>query len=193
MVEAAAVDANGDARMGGAGAANDRRLHPTDERSDEGWWRRRESFFRVLLSHRMLREVLKKTPETPHRIKNPITRTYRVHGIGRRVRPQVRSRRWLARLSPPMPPLRASQPFDHPDWIFELKHDGFHALAIIEGHRCRLVSRQGHQFWQMAQLAEELAHAVRVERAVLDGEIVCLRRDGNSDFSSERAQAANPP
>ena len=29
--------------MGGAGAANDRRLRQTDERSEEGWWRRRES------------------------------------------------------------------------------------------------------------------------------------------------------
>jgi bifunctional non-homologous end joining protein LigD len=83
-----------------------------------------------------------------------------------------------------MPLLRASHPFDHPDWIFELKHDGFRALAIIERHHCRLVSRRGHDFWQWPQLAEELAHAVRVERAVLDGEIVCLRRDGNSDFYS---------
>jgi bifunctional non-homologous end joining protein LigD len=82
----------------------------------------------------------------------------------------------------PMPLLRAPAPFDHPDWLFELKHDGFRALAIIEGHRCRLVSRQRHDFRQWPQLAEELAHAVRVDHAVLDGEIVCLRRNGLSDF-----------
>ena len=83
-----------------------------------------------------------------------------------------------------MPLLHAPEPFDHPDWLFELKHDGFRALAIIEGHHCRLVSRQGHTFWQWPQLAEELAHAVRANRAVLDGEIVCLRADGASDFYS---------
>jgi bifunctional non-homologous end joining protein LigD len=81
-----------------------------------------------------------------------------------------------------MPLLLAPQPFDHPDWVFELKLDGFRALAIIEGHRCRLVSRQGHDLWQWPQLAEELAHAVQVDRAVLDGEMVCLRRNGVSDF-----------
>jgi hypothetical protein len=42
-VEAGGVDANRDARTGGAGAANDRRRRQTDERSEEGWWRRRES------------------------------------------------------------------------------------------------------------------------------------------------------
>jgi len=30
----------------------------------------------------------------------------------------------------PMPLVRAPEAFDHPDWLFELKHDGFRALAI---------------------------------------------------------------
>ena len=83
-----------------------------------------------------------------------------------------------------MPLLRVLQPFDHPDWLFELKHDGFRALAILERHRCRLVSRSGYVFKQWPQLAEELAHTVRADRAVLDGEVVCLRPDGVSDFYS---------
>lgn len=81
-----------------------------------------------------------------------------------------------------MPLLRAPEPFDHPDWLFELKHDGFRALAVVEGHRCALVSRNGHVFAQWPQLAEEIAHSVRATRAVLDGEIACLRPDGSSDF-----------
>ena len=84
----------------------------------------------------------------------------------------------------PMPLLRATAPFDHPEWIFELKHDGFRALAVVEGHQCELLSRQGHQFRQWPQLAEEIAHAVRADRAVLDGEVVCLQPDGRSDFYS---------
>jgi bifunctional non-homologous end joining protein LigD len=83
-----------------------------------------------------------------------------------------------------MPLLRAPAPFDHPDWLFELKHDGFRALAVIEGHRCRLVSRNGHAYGQWPQLAEKLAHAVRAHRAVLDGEVVCLKHDGRSDFEA---------
>jgi len=32
----------------------------------------------------------------------------------------------------PINPTRIAAPFDHQDWIFELKHDGFRALAYIE-------------------------------------------------------------
>ena len=83
-----------------------------------------------------------------------------------------------------MPLIRVKEPFDHPDWLFELKHDGFRALAVIHGHRCTLVSRRGYVFKQWPQLAEELAHTVRSRDAVLDGEVVVLRPDGSSDFNS---------
>jgi len=82
-----------------------------------------------------------------------------------------------------MPLVRIPEPFDHEQFLFELKHDGFRALAFIRGHHCELVSRQGH-IYKFPQLAEELAHAVRAEEAILDGEIVCLDRDGRSQFYS---------
>jgi len=31
----------------------------------------------------------------------------------------------------PMPLLKRRLPFDHPDWLFQLKYDGFRALARI--------------------------------------------------------------
>jgi ATP-dependent DNA ligase len=38
----------------------------------------------------------------------------------------------------PINPLRIKVPFDDPEFIAELKHDGFRALAYIEsGGRCR--------------------------------------------------------
>jgi bifunctional non-homologous end joining protein LigD len=83
-----------------------------------------------------------------------------------------------------MPLIRVKRPFDHPDWLFELKHDGFRALAIIESHRCSLVSRRGYVFKQWLPLAEEVAHTVRPQHAVLDGEVVVLRNDGSSDFNA---------
>jgi bifunctional non-homologous end joining protein LigD len=38
-------------------------------------------------------------------------------------------------------------PFDDPDFIFELKHDGFRATAYIESGVCRLVSRNLKSLW----------------------------------------------
>jgi bifunctional non-homologous end joining protein LigD len=83
----------------------------------------------------------------------------------------------------PMPLVPVPAAFDHPDWVFELKHDGFRALAHIDGHRCTLVSRRGHVYTQFPMLAEDLAHAVRARSCVLDGEIVCLAPDGRSLFN----------
>jgi len=35
----------------------------------------------------------------------------------------------------PMPLSRRPLPFDHPEWIFELKYDGFRSLAFIQNGR----------------------------------------------------------
>jgi bifunctional non-homologous end joining protein LigD len=83
----------------------------------------------------------------------------------------------------PMRLLRIPEPFDHPDFIFEPKLDGFRALAHVRGHRCELVSRNGHTLKQWPHLAEEIAHAVRAHSAVLDGEICCLEPDGRTHFN----------
>jgi ATP-dependent DNA ligase len=64
-----------------------------------------------------------------------------------------------------MPLGRIPEPFDHDEWIYELKLDGFRALAFIEGHHCRLASRGGHTFRYWTYLDVELAHATRCSSA----------------------------
>jgi bifunctional non-homologous end joining protein LigD len=46
----------------------------------------------------------------------------------------------------PLPVTPRQRPFDGSDWLFELKYDGFRALAYLERGTCRLVSRNGHAF-----------------------------------------------
>jgi ATP-dependent DNA ligase len=55
----------------------------------------------------------------------------------------------------PQPLIRIPAAFDHPDCLFELKLDGFRALAVIDHYTGRLVSRRGHIFTQRPQLCEE--------------------------------------
>lgn len=81
-----------------------------------------------------------------------------------------------------MPLVPVQEPFDELDWIFEPKWDGFRALAYIDRHHCRLVSRRGNVYKSWPYLNTELAHAVRCDQAVLDGEIACLQPDGRSHF-----------
>jgi len=37
-------------------------------------------------------------------------------------------------------PLQRREAFDHPDWLFELKYDGFRALLVIQAGRMQLFS-----------------------------------------------------
>ena len=80
-----------------------------------------------------------------------------------------------------MPLARLHAPFDHPDWIFELKYDGFRALAYVDSGRCSLVSRNGNAFKTFPDLCAGLASAIRGQ-AVLDGEIVHLDPAGVPQF-----------
>jgi len=81
-----------------------------------------------------------------------------------------------------MPLAVLNQPFDHPDWLFENKYDGFRALAYIEDHRVRLVSRKGNVYKSFPALCSAMAECLSVRDAVLDGEIVHLDAAGKPQF-----------
>jgi hypothetical protein len=81
-----------------------------------------------------------------------------------------------------MPLARLHAPFDHPDWIFEPKLDGFRAVAYIEGGTCRLVSRNRNVFKTFGPLAQTMAADLDGRTAILDGEIVRPGPDGRPMF-----------
>jgi bifunctional non-homologous end joining protein LigD len=74
------------------------------------------------------------------------------------------------------------QPFDHPDFLFELKHDGFRALAHVWDGNCELVSRRRNVYKSFQGLKDNLAK-LKVQNAVIDGELVCLDAEGRSIFN----------
>jgi len=76
---------------------------------------------------------------------------------------------------------RSLQPFDDPDWLFELKHDGFRSLAYLENAHCRLVSRRRNTYKSFEVLPSAL-ECLRAQSAILDGEIVALDSNGVSQF-----------
>jgi bifunctional non-homologous end joining protein LigD len=81
-----------------------------------------------------------------------------------------------------MPVGRSPRPFSHPDWIYEIKWDGFRSLAYLEAGHCRLISRNGNEFRSFPALNLALPQECHAQNAVLDGEIVCLDKAGNSQF-----------
>jgi bifunctional non-homologous end joining protein LigD len=82
------------------------------------------------------------------------------------------------------------EPFDDPDYIFELKRDGFRAVVYIEDGECRLVSRNLKNL-RFESLKNALAK-LPVRNAIIDGEIVCLDARGVSQFNQLLNRKAEP-
>ena len=66
------------------------------------------------------------------------------------------------------------------DWLYEIKFDGYRALAFKDGKDVRLVSRNKKAF-DYPQLLDALKF-LPAERAILDGEIAALDEQGRSSF-----------
>jgi bifunctional non-homologous end joining protein LigD len=81
----------------------------------------------------------------------------------------------------PINPTRLAEPFDHADFLYELKHDGFLALAYVQGGACELISRKQNVYKSFGALSGALA-ALPVKDAILDGEIVSLDGAGRRQF-----------
>ena len=82
----------------------------------------------------------------------------------------------------PCIPSRGTLVPSHPDWIHEVKHDGFRMMVAKDGERVKLYSRNGHDFTARYPLIVETARRMRPSHFVLDGEAVLLDLRGISDF-----------
>jgi bifunctional non-homologous end joining protein LigD len=76
------------------------------------------------------------------------------------------------------------KPFDDPDWLFELKYDGFRALAYVRRGAVELRSRTEHVYRQFAPLSATIADELADLELVLDGEIACLDEQGRTQFDA---------
>src|SRR5713101_1279574 len=83
----------------------------------------------------------------------------------------------------PMLATPTDKAFDDPDWLFEIKWDGYRAVAFIEDGRVRLVSRSQNDLTAQFPELGSLPQFVKAQRAILDGEIVALDGEGRPSFS----------
>lgn len=84
---------------------------------------------------------------------------------------------------PPMLATMADAAFDDPDWLFEVKWDGYRVEAVLRDGRVRLWTRNrvdaATYFPDLAGPADWIA----AREAVVDGEVVALDPEGRPDFS----------
>lgn len=75
-----------------------------------------------------------------------------------------------------------------PDWVHEVKFDGYRTLTVIDGSKVTMFSRSGLDWThKYADIARRLK-ALKIDNAILDGEIVALNEHGASSFSRLKAE-----
>lgn len=83
----------------------------------------------------------------------------------------------------PMLATLVDKPFDDPDWVYEIKWDGYRAIALLNGSEADLISRNKKSFNEKFYPIYEALKKWKLN-AVLDGEIVVLTEKGHSNFGS---------
>jgi bifunctional non-homologous end joining protein LigD len=84
---------------------------------------------------------------------------------------------------PPMLATLGSTPFSDPDWLFEIKWDGYRLQAIVDAGKVRTYTRKGLDgATYFPGLLTSPASWVSADQAILDGEVVALDEGGAPDF-----------
>jgi bifunctional non-homologous end joining protein LigD len=74
-------------------------------------------------------------------------------------------------------------PFDDPNWLFEIKWDGYRSITFIENGKVRLVSRNQNELTARYPELKDMAKVIKAKNAILDGEVVALDAEGKPSFS----------
>jgi bifunctional non-homologous end joining protein LigD len=79
-------------------------------------------------------------------------------------------------------------------WTFEVKWDGYRAIASVSHSEVALTSRRGNDLTaRFEHVAKEIAKAVKTPDCVLDGEVCALDDAGRSSFSAMQQGKAGTP
>jgi bifunctional non-homologous end joining protein LigD len=119
-------------------------------------------------------------PSAPHWPSRPVERrrSSLARAAARRAEP-------LPTIAGPMLATAIDAPFDDPAWLFELKWDGYRALATVGADgTARVVSRNGLEFTHKLPELASLAAAFSERPVIVDGELCVLDDEGKSSFGA---------
>src|SRR5689334_11258873 len=68
------------------------------------------------------------------------------------------------------------------DWLYEVKFDGYRALAMRGGSEMRILSRNQKDLGGKFPEVRDSVAALNIQDAIIDGEIVALNEKGRSSF-----------
>ena len=148
--------------------------------SDDNAW--------LLLKHKddyAVKEKYDSEDHTPQRIKDRgVKEKEKMKGTKKKAQSaKVKAAATKKELFTPMMATLVDTPFSRDGWLFETKWDGYRAIADVRKGKVELYSRNhlsfNKDYPKVVAALEKLSHD-----AVLDGEVVILKKDGTSDFQS---------
>jgi ATP-dependent DNA ligase len=86
----------------------------------------------------------------------------------------------------PCLPLPAKRPPSGPNWIHEIKHDGFRIMARRDPTGVRLITRNGNDLTNRFPLIETAVDALPALSCVVDGEAIVCDKNGLAVFDLMR-------
>jgi ATP-dependent DNA ligase len=90
----------------------------------------------------------------------------------------------------PAQPIKASKPPSGPDWVHEIKHDGYRLIVRRDGPTVRLYSRNAYDWTARLPAIAAAAQRIKAKSFTIDGEAVVLGPDGLSRFDELRRREA---
>src|SRR5258708_6691246 len=90
----------------------------------------------------------------------------------------------------PAQPVKASKPPSGPDWVHEIKHDGYRLIVRRDGPIVRLYTRNAYDWTVRLPAIAAAAGRIKAKSFTIDGEAVVLGPDGLSRFEELRRRSA---
>ena len=88
----------------------------------------------------------------------------------------------------PCVPTLVPKPPSGPDWVHEIKHDGYRLLVRRDGDKVTLYTRRGYDWSGRYRSISASAKKLRRKRFLIDGEAIIRGEDGIADFSKMRGR-----
>ena len=89
---------------------------------------------------------------------------------------------------PPCQPSKAARPPSGPDWVHEIKHDGYRLMVRRDGPRVRCFTKNGHDWADRFPAIVDAALRIDATSFLIDGEAVVVSDDGRPDFHALRTR-----
>jgi bifunctional non-homologous end joining protein LigD len=90
----------------------------------------------------------------------------------------------------PAQPIKASRPPPGPDWVHEIKHDGYRMIVRRDGGAVRLYSRNAYDWTARLPAIAAAAERIKAKSFTIDGEAAVVGSDGLSRFDELRRRSA---